>query len=62
MLGILNVIINHIPSHLDSESSEKQRVPSDRDQNINFIAVKAGLESTVLYIVKNEASFKSRLT
>lgn len=55
------MIINHIPSHLDSESSEKQRVPSDRDQNINFIAVKAGLEFTVLYTVKNEASFKSRL-
>ena len=55
------MIINHIPSHLDSESSEEQRVPSDRDQNINFIAVKAGLEFTVLYTVKNEASFKSRL-
>ena len=56
------MIINHIPSHLDPESSKKQRVLSDRDQNINFIAVKAGLESTVLYTVKNEVSFESRLT
>ena len=46
------MIINHIPSHLDPESSEKQRVPSDRDQNINFIAVKVGLVYCFVYSEK----------